>query len=110
MKKFAAIAILTVVAHYVLISESEKKNLRMALQISHQKERIDNDQIRDLMFSLREEKGNKQVDKAAGFVAGVLDQMNRPTYYDAIWHDGYNRANDVKEQILNLPKTIVDKK
>lgn len=100
MKAFvAAIAVLTLMGHYCIYSHSHIKDLEVQLNFADQKEKIDNDQIRDLMDQVRQVNSQQEVIKAQGYVAGILDGIKREDHYMTIWHDGYNRGSEVRQQV-----------
>lgn len=103
MKTIVVVSVIcvgTLFGHYYLNAESEKAQLRQALELSDQKYKIANDQIRDLMYSIRATDNESGAEKQAGYIAGVLDGINRQDHHLAIWHDGYNRANDVHAEMV----------
>ena len=102
-----AVAVGTLFGHYFLNAESEKAQLRQALDISDQKYDIANDQIRDLMYSIRATSNESGAEKQAGYIAGILDGINREDHHLAIWHDGYNRGNDVQVEMAKFTESGV---
>ena len=67
--------------------------------IVEQKDKINQDQVVELMNKLRDIQIEKETTKSSGYVAGVLDTLQRPDHYSAIWHNGYDRGTDVQQQM-----------
>ncbi len=99
LQAFAAIAALTLMGYYCLYSHFQVQDMKVQLGFAEQKEKIDNDQIRDLMDAVREKERQQEVVKGQGYVAGILDAIKREDHYMTIWHDGYNRGSEVREQV-----------
>jgi len=92
-------AILTLAAHYCFYIYQKTDQLEMQLRLASQKERIDNDQIRDLIYDKIDLVREKDSMKAQGYVAGLLDGIKRENYWNEVWHDGYNRGSEIRQQI-----------
>jgi len=96
---FAVIALLTLMGHYCIFSHFQIQDLRTEVSLLLQKESIDKDQIRDLMFEVKNIDDQKEVLKSQGYVSGILDGIKHEDHYMTIWHDGYNRGSEVRQQI-----------
>ena len=94
-----AFAFCTVAAHYSIFEFTQSQRLKFEIELLQKKEKIDNDQIRDLMYSLQDQKSNNEMVKAQGYVAGILDGIKHEDHYMTIWHDGYNRGSEVRQQV-----------
>ena len=96
---FFLISVVTLVGHYYFYTESKINRIQSMLDIVEQKDKINNDQVIELMNKLREFQIEKEATKSASYVAGVLDMLSRPDHYNAIWHNGYDRGTDVQQQM-----------
>jgi len=95
----SAICMVTLFGHYVVYSQSRISDLEMTLEISNQKHTIANDQIRDLMYVVRDQSNTNNYEKQSGFVAGLLEGVQKKDHYMTIWHDGYNRGGEVLDMM-----------
>lgn len=99
---FLLIAVGTLAGHYYIYTEGRINRLQSMLNIVEQKDKINNDQVVELMNKLREFQTEKEATKSASYVAGVLDMLSRPDHYNAIWHNGYDRGTDVQQQMAKV--------
>jgi hypothetical protein len=73
----------------------ENRRLVSLIEIDKRIQKIDRDQIRDLLYDNQKLISENQTTATTNFVSGVIDYMNRKDIYNQIWHDGYNRGNQV---------------
>ena len=100
MKLFiASVAIATLALHFGIYAFTKADSLQMQLNIAQQKEKIDNDQIRDLLYQTKDQEREKDSAKAQGYLAGIMEGIIRKDYWSQVWHEGYNRGSEVREQI-----------
>ena len=99
---FFLISVVTLVGHYYFYTESKINQIQTMLSIVEQKDKINNDQVLELMNKLREFQIEKEATKSASYVAGVLDMLSRPDHYNAIWHNGYDRGTDVQQMAVTI--------
>lgn len=98
MKFFlATLAVLTLAAHFCFHCYRKVDDLETQLKIASQKEKIDQDQIRELIYLNDDLSRNKEVVKSQGYIAGILDGIKREDHWNSVWHDGYNRGSEVRE-------------
>lgn len=94
-----ALGIVSICAAQFIIYQNYKiENLNDLARFSEKARQIDQDQIRDLMYSMQNTKIEKEAANSAGFVAGAIDATNRKDVYSEIWHSGYARGSE--NQIL----------
>lgn len=98
--------VVTLFAHYFLYAESRIKNLEQVNLLADKALKIERDTIRDLMHSQQQLAAEKQAIATRSFVSGVLDTMERPDHYNAIWHAGYDRGNEVKDMMLEVDSKV----
>lgn len=94
------VAVATLCGHWMLNTQRENASLKFLLQAANKKEQIQDDQIRELIYNSQQMITKTESLKAEGFVAGVLDMLNKPEHYNAIWHDGYNRGTSVTTDMM----------
>ena len=104
---YSGIAIATLFGHYALNTQRNIEQMKWLIKLSDQKEKIQEDQTIDLMYSLQQATFKGDIHRSEGYVAGVVDGINRPNYYKSIWHDGYDRGSSVQEEsnvVMNAAK------
>jgi len=101
------ICLVTLLCHLVIVQRSEIADLKMTLEVSDQKHQIANDQIRDLMYVIRDQSDTKSYEKQSGFVAGLLEGIQNKDNYLTIWHDGYNRGGEVLDMMQDVKPDII---
>lgn len=99
---YCTVTVATLIGHYALNSQRQITNLQMLVEVSHQKENIQNDQIVELIASLQQANQRNDALKTEGYVAGISDAINKPDHYLAIWHQGYDRGSMVQKDIMSL--------
>jgi hypothetical protein len=97
---YVGVAIATLIGHYTLNTQRQISNLVVLVQAADQKERIQADQIRELIAGLQQANQKNETLKTEGYVAGVSDAINKPDHYMAIWHQGYDRGSSVQKDVI----------
>ena len=95
---FALCIVSLCAAQFIIYQNYKIEHLNDFARFSEKARQIDQDQIRDLMYSLQNARIEKEAANTAGFVAGVIDATNRKDVYSEIWHSGYSRGSE--NQIL----------
>lgn len=109
MKHLPWIVLVIVVAllgHFCINQSNQIAQLKQNLNLTRESLTIESNQVRDLMYALRQSENEKNSVSTQSFVAGVLDAMQRQDHYQEIWHDGYNRGSEVQlslDQIKEIP-------
>lgn len=98
------VAVVTLFGHYTLNLQRKVDQLEAMSKLSIQKDKLDNDQIRDLMYSVQQLTTKNETLKTEGFVQGVVSAVNRPNYYQSIWHAGYDRGSEVMADMAESKK------
>jgi len=99
---YVGVAIATLIGHYTLNTQREISNLEVLVKAADQKERIQADQIRELIAGLQQANQKNETLKTEGYVAGVSDAINKPDHFMAIWHQGYDRGAAVQTDVMNV--------
>jgi len=94
MPWIVVVCVTTLAGHVLIQNHSRVKLLEETVKLSEQARKIEHDEVRDLMYALQQEKGNNEAIAMKSFVAGVVDNMKRPDYYNEIWHAGYDRGSE----------------
>jgi hypothetical protein len=97
---YVGVAVATLIGHYTLNTQRHMTNLEVLVRAADQKERIQADQIRELIAGLQQANQKNETLKTEGYVAGVSDAINKPDYYMAIWHQGYDRGSAVQADVI----------
>lgn len=82
---------------YLFSLQGTVEQLREQVRIGAASQRIANDQIADLTYQLQQAKTEQQFANTREFVAGAVDALRRPEYYEEIWHAGYDRGTAVEQ-------------
>lgn len=80
-------------------------NLRRELRLSEKNKEISNDQIEDLMYTVSKLESEKNSISTQYFIAGVLDTLKNKDHYNEVWHDGYNRGENVSRFASEVKST-----
>ena len=99
---YCGVAIATLVGHYTLNTQRHMTNMEFLLKASDTKERIQNDQIGELISGLQLANQKNESLRTEGYLAGVADVINKPDHYMAIWHQGYDRGSAVQADAMNV--------
>ena len=91
------ICTITLFGHYFIAAENQKSQMRLTVELSDKARAIEGETIRDLMHANRQISQEKEAIGSGRYVAGVVDALQRPEHYDAIWHDGYNRGTETEQ-------------
>jgi hypothetical protein len=91
------ICTITLFGHYFIAAENQKSQLKLTVELSDKAIAIEGETIRDLMHANRQISQEKEAIGSERYVAGVVDALQRPDHYDAIWHDGYNRGTETEQ-------------
>ena len=97
---YVGVALATLVGHYTLNTQRHMANLEVLVRAADQKERIQADQIRELISNLQQANVKNENLRTEGYVAGVTDMINKPDHYMAIWHHGYDRGSSVQTDVI----------
>ena len=91
-------ASLTVILLQVIVAQHHALMTARANNDLHAQARdIEREMIRDLMYQLEQEKFGNELQQQRGYVAGVVDAVNRRDYFSEIWHSGYSRGVEVEQ-------------
>jgi len=101
-KLYCVVAIATLVVHYGLNTQRYLFYADFLLRAADQKEKIQDDQVRELISSLQQANQRNETMKTEGYVAGAMDVIVRPDHYMAIWHEGYDRGSAVQQDVINV--------
>lgn len=63
---------------------------------------LESETIRDLMYELDQLRLSANLQHHRGYVAGVVDSVNKPDYYSEVWHSGYSRGTEVQKYVDSL--------
>lgn len=106
---YIIVAIVTLAGHYALNAQRHMTHSEFLLKAAEQKEKIQTDQIRELIADLQNAKQKNDSMRTEGYVAGVSDAVNKPDHYMAIWHNGYDRGTAVQMDVMNAGLKMQDK-
>lgn len=109
-KMFLAICVATLFGHYLINVHNEIRQLKFLLSAADQKDRIQTDQVAELISDLRSAEMRNQGSRTEGYVAGVTDMIQKPDYYNTIWHNGYSRGSDVAAEAIKAGQYQIDGK
>lgn len=98
MKKIAIVLGCFLVAQIFLLQQFRINNLTERLIVSEKSKEIEKDQSDDLAYQLYQIKMQIQHDSIKDFVSGVGSVIKNPSYYEQIWHDGYDRGVSVQKE------------
>jgi hypothetical protein len=98
---YVGVAIATLIGHYALNNQRQMASLEVLVKAGDQKDRIQTDQIRELIYNLQQASQKNETSRNEGFIAGVIDAMQKPDHYMAIWHNGYDRGSEVQKEVIN---------
>ena len=93
-------------AQFIIYQNYKIENLNDLVRFGEKARQIDQDQIRDIMYSLQNAKIEKESANSAGFVAGIIDATNRKDVYSEIWHSGYSRGSE-NQILMDESKDII---
>lgn len=82
---------------YVAELHSTLSATREQLRVSEKSNLIANDQINDLTYQLLQRSNDERFAGMREFVAGAVDALRRPEYYNEVWHAGYDRGSAVEQ-------------
>lgn len=82
---------------YVFSLNAEIASLRNQLRINESSSRLANDQIGELTYQLLQKSNEDRFSDMREFVAGAVDALRRPEYYNEVWHAGYDRGASVEQ-------------
>ena len=93
------IALATLGTHWEINQQRKISDLQASVELYKGRAIIANDEVHDLLFNLQTANNKSEFLKTQGYVAGVVDEINRsntkpserPEYF-AIWHNGYDRG------------------
>jgi len=91
-----AVCAMTLTGHMYLYSTHKVETLKQTVELSEKARQIENDQVRDLMYALQQEKDKNIAIQTQSFVAGVLDAIENKDRYQQVWHAGYDRGTEVQ--------------
>lgn len=90
-----AIAFFSLQVMFAMYFEISRLNFR--LELAEKSKSIATDQIDELMYIVTNLRTEKESTGTQSFVAGVVEAVEKKDYYNAIWHDGYNRGGAVAQ-------------
>lgn len=91
-----AVCATTLAGHMYLYSTHKVETLKQTVELSEKARQIENDQVRDLMFALRESQDKDNVRQTQSYVAGIVDCLQNKDAYQKVWHAGYDRGTEVQ--------------
>lgn len=104
------VCVVTIFGHVVINYQKENSDLKREIVLIQKAKDIESDQVRDLMYSLQNEQSKNESIASRNFVHGVVEALNRPDYYQKIWHAGYTRGTDTQMLADKLTNKKEDKK
>lgn len=99
---YVGVAIATLIGHYGLWTQRKISDMEFLLNAADQKEKIQDDQVNELIASLQQANRTNDSYKTEGYVAGMLDVINKPDHYMQVWHNGYDRGAAVQTDMMNV--------
>lgn len=109
MPWFVVVCVVTISVHIQIHTHNRTLILEESVKLVEQARKIEHDEVRDLMYMLQDEKGRSESVATTSFVAGVVDTLNRPEYYQEIWHSGYDRGTEVQKYADSTKPSEEDK-
>lgn len=104
-KSWVIFAIIALIFGQFLYYQNNQINvLKEIVKLNEKSEKIDQDQIRDLIYLSQEEQNKNEEVATRNYVAGVIDCINRRDYYTEIWHEGFDRGMQNKRLIEEAEK------
>ncbi len=105
-KSWVIFAIIALIFGQVLYYQNNQISvLKEIVKLNEKSEKIDQDQIRDLIYFSQEEQNKNEEIATRNYVAGVIDCINRRDYYTEIWHEGFDRGMQNKRLIEEAEKS-----
>lgn len=111
-----AIFFVAIFGQIIYSQNNQIKLLKEIVQLNEKALKIDQDQIRDLIYLSQEEKNKSEEVATRNYVAGIVDCINRRDYYTEVWHEGFDRGMENKliieeaEKAALIAAQIKDKK
>lgn len=84
-----------------MLQRSQILTLQTELAFATRAHAIDRDQIADISYQLLQLKNQQETDNIRQYVAGAAAVLNKPEYYEQIWHAGYDRGTAVQQYTQN---------
>lgn len=104
-KSWVIFAIIVLIFGQILYYQNNQISvLREIVKLNEKSEKIDQDQIRDLIYTYQEEQNKNEEIATRNYVAGVVDCINRRDYYTEIWHEGFDSGMQNKRLIEEAEK------
>lgn len=99
---FVLVFTISVLVHYVVYQNSTIERLDHFIMVSTERNRINDDQVRDLTNSMisKSHENDATMLRSQGIVEGILTAIKEPDateQYHEVWHDGYYRGLDQNE-------------
>ncbi len=103
---YVALLAATLVAHYGINLNNRLYQMEMLVKLNDERERIQNDQVQELLSAVQNSTQKIEAARTEGFVSGVVNATNKPDHYQAIWHNGYDRGALVQKDAESVQKTL----
>lgn len=103
---YIVVTVVTIVAHYGINLHNRVHQMEMLVKLNGERERIQNDQIQELISLVHNNNQKVESAKTEGYVAGVIDATNRPDHYQAVWHNGYDRGTEVQKDVSSIGSAL----
>ena len=107
-KSLILIAVFSFVSWEIFCYQNNQiKVLKEFVEINKKSQEINEDEIRDLICAVQEEKNKNEGIATRNYVAGILDGVNKKDYYAEIWHKGFDSGIQNKILIGESEKAYV---
>lgn len=101
---YVGLLVATLAVHYGLYLNQRVYQMEMLVKLSGERERIQNDQVQELLSMTQHTNQRVESARTEGFVAGIVDGTNKPDHYQAVWHNGYDRGTAVQKDVESVMK------
>lgn len=102
-----AVVCVSIFGQIIYSQNNQINTLKEIVQLNEKALKIDQDQIRDLIYLSQEEKNKSEEVATRNYVAGIIDCMNRRDYYTEVWHEGFDRGMQNKLMIEDAEKAAL---
>lgn len=93
---FSIVCIITIAGHITIGQYNRIQQLELGSELSDKARAIDQDQIRDLLYTVQQLHAEKESIGTQAYVSGVISVLDNKEHYERIWHDGYDRGAEVQ--------------
>lgn len=94
---FSGCALIFTLVQVIVSQHFEIRNLYQQQKISDEAQKLSDDQINELNYTVYRLTTEKESEATRQFILGVVEAIKNKDHYSAIWHEGYNAGGRVAE-------------